>query len=113
VTLNAVARTGEPDVICLGDFNADGLYFDETTYDSVLPAATYRWLFDNTLDTTVAPSANTYDRMVTLSATDEDFTGRAGVFRFDEALSLGSLSATDVSDHYPIWAEFWSGRDSD
>jgi hypothetical protein len=43
----------------------------------------------------------------------EASTCRVGVFRFDEAQSLGSPLATDVSGHYPISAVFWSGRDPD
>jgi deoxyribonuclease-1-like protein len=113
VISQAVTTTGEPDVICLGDFNADGSYYDESAYSSVFPSSTYNWLIANTVDTTIAASSNTYDRIVTLNASDEDFTGSAGVFRFDQELQLDGLAPGDVSDHCPIWAEFWTGRDTD
>jgi deoxyribonuclease-1-like protein len=112
VISEAAAVTGEPDVLCLGDFNADGSYYDEDVYLSVFPASTYNWLIPNTLDTTIASSSHTYDRVVTLHASDEDFTGNAGVFRFDEELTLGGLAPGAVSDHYPVWVEFWTQKDS-
>jgi endonuclease/exonuclease/phosphatase family metal-dependent hydrolase len=113
VISQTTAITGEPDVICLGDFNADGSYFDEGSYLSIFPASIYDWLIPNTADTTVASSSNTYDRMVTLHSTDEDLTGSSGVFRYDQVIDMGSTLPGDISDHYPIWAEFWTNKDSD
>ena len=73
------------------------------------------WLISNVVDTTVADSDNTYDRMVTTRSLDEDHTGMVGVLRFDEVFDFGTLSTDpdDVSDHYPVWAEFYVGRDTD
>lgn len=113
VMLDAVNRTGEADVVCLGDFNADGSYYDETTFSETFTPDTFIWLIDNSMDTTVAASSNTYDRFVTLKASDEDFTGNAGVYRFDLELQLGSLAPGDVSDHFPVWAEFWTMNDTE
>jgi len=113
VISQAVTATGEQDVICLGDFNADGSYFNESTYTSIFPTITYNWLISNTVDTTIAASSNTYDRIVTLRACDEDFSGNTGVFHFDQEIQLGGLPPGDVSDHYPIFAEFWTGNDTD
>ena len=53
------------------------------------------------------------NRIVTLRASDQDFAGSAGAFRFDLELTLGSTPAGDVSDHYPIWAQFRTERDTD
>ncbi len=115
VMADAKTRLGEEDVICLGDYNADGSYFDEDGYQSVFPSTLYNWLIPNSVDTTVASSSNTYDRIVTTKSADEDFGGTASVYYYDQAGDLGSsgLTAGDISDHYPVWAEFWVGRDTD
>ncbi len=109
----AQTHTAEADVICLGDFNADGSYFNESSYSSIFPSSTFDWLISNSLDTTQASSSNTYDRIVTYLASDEDFDGTAGVYRYDQVLSLGSTTPDQVSDHYPVYAEFWVGKDTD
>lgn len=109
----ARTHTAEADVICLGDFNADGSYFNESSYSSIFPSSTFDWLISNSLDTTQASSSNTYDRIVTYLASDEDFDGTAGVYRYDQVLSLGSTTPDQVSDHYPVYAEFWVGKDTD
>jgi endonuclease/exonuclease/phosphatase family metal-dependent hydrolase len=113
VIFEARAHTVEADVICLGDFNADGSYFNETSYTSIFPANTYAWLIGNGQDTTEAASSNTYDRIVTYLTSDEDFDGNAGVYRYDQTLNLGSVTPDQVSDHYPVYAEFWVGKDTD
>jgi deoxyribonuclease-1-like protein len=115
VMADAAALLGEKDVICLGDFNADGSYFNESTYATIFPSSTYDWLIPNSADTTVAASSNTYDRITVTKSVDEDFDGTAGVYSYDQAGDLGSsgLSVGDVSDHYPVYAEFWEDRDSD
>lgn len=117
VMANAQAVLGEPDVICLGDFNADdntGNYYDESRYTETFPAATYNWIIGNDEDTMVdAGSDNTYDRLVTTKSMDEDYTGQAGVFRFDEVYHLDAAAAAAVSDHYPVWAEFSVEDDTD
>jgi endonuclease/exonuclease/phosphatase family metal-dependent hydrolase len=115
VIADAVATLGEEDVICLGDYNADGSYFDESTYQTYFPSSEYDWLIQNSVDTSVASASNTYDRMVTTKSVDEDFDGTAGVYRYDQVGDLGSsgLTTADVSDHYPISAEFWVGKDTD
>ena len=104
----------EPDVICLGDFNADGSYYDENTSTTVFPSDQYNWLIDNSEDTTVAVSDNTYDRIVTTLSTDEDFTGTVDVYRFDHIYDFSSptLEPANVSDHYPIVVEFFTNKDT-
>ena len=105
----------EVDIICLGDFNADGSYFDESTYNTIFPSSQYNWLISNSEDTTVAASDNTYDRIVTTLSTTEDFEGTTGVYRFDQIYDFSSptLDPSDVSDHYPVWGEFYSDKDTD
>ncbi len=67
----------DPDVLCLGDWNADG-------------------------------------KAARISM-QEDFSGNWGVLRFDEAAEFKAtgLKPTDVSDHYPVWASFWTNRDTE
>jgi len=55
---------GDPDILILGDFNADGSYYDETLLAETFPENEYAIIITNDLDTTVAPSDNTYDRFI-------------------------------------------------
>ena len=98
----------DPDVLVVGDFNADGRYFDKTLLDSIFPEDEYFIIFTDE-DTTVAASHNTYDRFIITSSAEDYFTGSFGVIRFDEAFDFDNLSIApiQVSDHYPIWADFW------
>lgn len=113
----------EPDVLCLGDFNADGSFYDEGTGDwlSGFDPEFYITGIPNHYDTTVAPSDNTYDRMQMTRSFDADLTGGAGVMRFDEIYDLSGCEGTEktegqaraVSDHYPVWCEYYIDRDED
>jgi len=104
----------DPDVLIAGDFNADGQYFDSFLLASIFPEIEYKIIFTDE-DTTLAPSHNTYDRFIITNSAIEDFTGSFGVIRFDEAYNFegSNISSNKVSDHYPIWAEFWTNRDTD
>ncbi len=55
----------------------------------------------------------TYDRIIISTPAITDFTGNSGVFRFDEAYNLTYYMTIAVSDHYPVYAEFWNNRDTD
>jgi endonuclease/exonuclease/phosphatase family metal-dependent hydrolase len=98
----------DPDVLVLGDFNADGRYFDKTLLNSIFPEDKYQIIFTDE-DTTVAASYNTYDRFIITSSASDYFTGNFGVIRFDEVYDFSgySIRPSQVSDHYPIWAEFY------
>ena len=102
----------DPDVLVVGDFNADGRYFNKTLLDSIFPPDEY-FIIITDEDTTVAASHNTYDRFIITSGAEEYFTGNFGVTRFDELYDFDNLSITpvQVSDHYPIWAEFRTERE--
>jgi deoxyribonuclease-1-like protein len=104
----------DPDVLVVGDFNADGQYFDSSLLDSIFPEIEYKIIFTGE-DTTLAQSHNTYDRFIITSSAIEDFTGKFGVIRFDETYDFDgySISPGNVSDHYPIWADFWINNDTD
>jgi endonuclease/exonuclease/phosphatase family metal-dependent hydrolase len=106
---------GEKDVFVTGDFNADGYYYDESLLPAVFPGEAYRIIITNEYDTTVAAGDNTYDRFIITAEAAEDFTGNFGVMRFDEIYDLDQMGITPggVSDHYPVWAEFYTDRDTD
>jgi endonuclease/exonuclease/phosphatase family metal-dependent hydrolase len=106
---------GERDVFVVGDFNADGQYYDESFLHTVFPEDAYYSIITNEYDTTVAASDNTYDRFIITGEAVEDFTGNFGVTRFDEIYDFEQLGVAPnaVSDHYPVWAEFYTGRDTD
>ena len=105
----------EPDILCLGDWNADGSYYDEDTYQNLFSSQQYLWLIPNSADTTIAKQSNTYDRMAGTMAMQEDWTGAWGVYRFDEEAGFKEegIKATDVSDHYPVWASFYIDNDTE
>ncbi|HWQ96361.1 MAG TPA: hypothetical protein VN368_03200 [Candidatus Methylomirabilis sp.] len=50
--------------------------------------------------------------MVT-NPTKTDFTGEAGVFRFDTQYNLNYDNSIAVSDNYPVYASFWDNNDTD
>jgi len=101
----------DTDVLVLGDFNADGRYFDKTLLNSIFTKDEYQIIFTDE-DTTVAASRNTYDRFIITSSASDYFTGNFGVIRFDEVYDFSgySIRPSQVSDHYPIWAEFYVDR---
>jgi hypothetical protein len=92
----------------MGDFNADGSYFDE---DGTSDLDEYTWLIDDSADTTTKSTDYTYDRIVITDTSD--FAGETGVFRYDLEYGLNQELTEDVSDHYPVYAEFWINRDDD
>jgi endonuclease/exonuclease/phosphatase family metal-dependent hydrolase len=126
-TAMAETRTyyNEQDVICLGDFNADGSYYSAGSTGGDLagfPSPTYITVIKNGTDTTVSPNNSyTYDRMQLFSASAQDYAGNKGVLKFADYYTISNLEGasttagkeTALSDHYPIWAEFYAGRDSD
>eukprot|EP00930_Biecheleria_cincta_P047853 TRINITY_DN3324_c0_g1_i2.p1 TRINITY_DN3324_c0_g1~~TRINITY_DN3324_c0_g1_i2.p1 ORF type:complete len:483 (-),score=66.49 TRINITY_DN3324_c0_g1_i2:835-2259(-) len=109
--------------IIAGDFNADGSYFDEeTAWDPILAHMPgYLLLTGNDLDTTVAHSSNTYDRIL---ATETLKSDPAAVFNIEGHVNLSdvliqgcresyiptsicqsvvwSKVAQELSDHYPV-----------
>ena len=125
-TAMADVRTlySEQDVICLGDYNADGSYYSPGSSGGDLAgfsSSTYVTVIKNGTDTTVSPNNSyTYDRMQLYTASSEDYTGTKGVLKFASYYTISNLEGTDttagtegaLSDHYPIWAEFYSGRDT-
>lgn len=103
---------GEKDFIVLGDYNADGTYFDEDG-ESQLKKEEYTWIIPNSADTTVATSSNTYDRIVVTSGCLEDYANKWEVRDFKKEFRLSPEKTKEISDHYPIWALFYRNKDTD
>lgn len=113
----------EPDVLCAGDYNADGSYYDEGSEEwlSGFDNEYYITGIGNSADTTVAASDNTYDRIQMTKSVSSDYSGNSGVFRFDEIYDITECeggrttagTAKAISDHYPAWCEYYTDRDSD
>ncbi|HDD70935.1 MAG TPA: hypothetical protein ENF94_02100 [Candidatus Woesearchaeota archaeon] len=99
------------DVIFLGDFNADGNYFNE---ESDVLGEQYFWAVPNDFDTTVARSDRTFDRIIFLKEfTLEDFAYKSGVDRFEKRWpELSYDEMKKISDHYPVWVKFRIDKDS-
>ena len=97
---------GELDIILLGDFNADCSYFDEDDMACPLRDESYIWMISNDIDTNVAESSCTYDRIVITDDLDSKFKITPGIFRFDNVFDLTDADPKDVSDHYPVWIDF-------
>ena len=98
----------EGDVIVLGDFNADGSYFDEGDTGNPLKDPAYFWVVADEVDT-MTKTDWTYDRMVMTNATHgwEYVEGSASVLYFDEEYGIEDPELVwAISDHYPIYAEF-------
>lgn len=102
----------EKDFIVLGDYNADGTYFDEDG-ESRLKKEEYTWIIPNSADTTVATSSNTYDRMVVTTGCLEDYAHKWDVRNFQKEFGLSFEKTKEISDHYPIWAIFYRNKDTD
>lgn len=102
----------EGDFIVLGDLNADCSYFNENAL-SLLRSVEYTWLIENSADTTTGATNCTYDRIIITQPASSDYAGKAGVFKFDSAYNLSPALVAQVSDHYPVYAEFWANKDAD
>ena len=61
-------KLNETDIIVMGDFNADGKYFNEEDNTNPFKAPKYHWVITNDMDT-MTKTNNTYDRMVMMNAT--------------------------------------------
>jgi endonuclease/exonuclease/phosphatase family metal-dependent hydrolase len=94
----------ENDFIVVGDFNASGTYATPAKLDSLtIRGPEYQWLVPDDSDTTLAASDRAYDRIVITQHTIHSFTQKWGVLR--------DYPDPQVSDHFPVWAEFHTGRD--
>jgi endonuclease/exonuclease/phosphatase family metal-dependent hydrolase len=93
------ASGGEDDIILLGDFNVDDKHMgDLTRLDGVRPIV--RGTFTNTKQN------NQEDNIIIHQPSTTEFSGRWGVYDVQRLHNLNLDQALQVSDHYPIWAEF-------
>ena len=109
------AKPNEKDIIVMGDFNADGSYFDEDEPSNLFKASLYNWIITNDIDTTVKTDY-TYDRIVVLDTTlnHEYDAGTAQAFYFDQAYGLNNQTfVEEISDHYPVFAQYNTNLEDD
>jgi deoxyribonuclease-1-like protein len=97
----------EQDIIAMGDFNADGRYYDEDDDTQPLRDSIYRWTVSNEVDT-MTRTDWTYDRIVMLDPTysSEYVMDSTAVYLFNQVHGLNQSFTEDVSDHFPVFAEF-------
>jgi deoxyribonuclease-1-like protein len=93
------ARADEDDVILLGDLNASEREFGRL---GQVPGIT--WAIRNT--TTNTRKNKMYDNILFSSVATTEFTGRWGVADIQTVCGLTLEQALEVSDHFPVWAEF-------
>ena len=109
------ADPDEGDIIILGDLNADGSYFNEDGTSNPLQAADYHWTVTDEMDT-MTKTDWTYDRIILLDATysHEYVDGSTQVYYFDQIYGITDEELIwDVSDHYPVYAEFSTNLQDD
>lgn len=101
------AGQDDKDIIVLGDFNADGSYYNEDDTTQPLMAPIYHWTVSNDEDT-MTKTDWTYDRIVMLDSTysSEYVMDSTDVYYFNDVYGLDQELTEDVSDHFPVYAEF-------
>lgn len=117
-------KAGPPqkDIILIGDFNLPRLAPDDPIYKELAAAGAH--LPKHTTDLTGTNLAGTfdYDQVAFFPGqTEDDFTGKMGVFDFDNAIFQGLWDSAAgplgnerffeyvryyIADHRPLWAEF-------
>ena len=101
------AGQNDQDIIALGDFNADGTYYDEDDDSQPLRDSIYHWMVSNDVDT-MTKTDWTYDRIVMLNSTysSEYVLDSTEVYCFNDVYGLNQAFTEEVSDHFPVFAEF-------
>lgn len=98
-------RSGEDDYILLGDFNAGDTGLGELgTMRHVIPAL--RNVTTNTRRTEM------YDNLIFDRTKTSEYTGVSGVFDFAAEFGLTEREALEISDHLPVWADFYAGENT-
>jgi deoxyribonuclease-1-like protein len=90
----------EDDVIVMGTLNADNRNLGRL---GDIPGMT--WAISSTPTDTRGTAQ--LDNIVFHSKATSEFTGRSGVFDFLRRYNLTLEDALEVSDHLPVWAEFY------
>jgi endonuclease/exonuclease/phosphatase family metal-dependent hydrolase len=94
----------EDDYIVLGDFNASCSYAKPAQLDALEIRKNYQWLIADTVKTNLSSKQCAYDRIVITQTTKSDYTGNWGVDR--------CFISKSISDHWPVWAEFYANKDA-
>lgn len=96
-----VRRSGrnEDDVILLGDFNTS----DQKLYRLGRVPGIYPVIAG--LPTNTKQTAQ-YDNLIIHRPSTTEYTGRSGVYDVMRRYNLTESQAREVSDHFPVWAEF-------
>jgi len=93
----------EDDFILLGDLNAGCSYASADQLDALtFRSAEYHWIVPDEADTNLASSQCAYDRIVVTASTLPNYAGKWGVD--------ASFVDTMVSDHWPVWTDFWASE---
>lgn len=96
-----VRRAGqdEDDVIMLGDFNADDQHLGRLgQIPGVTP--TIRGVYTNSRQNKL------YDNIIIHQPSTTEYAGRSGVYDLMKQFNLTLAQVEQVSDHFPVWAEF-------
>ncbi len=89
----------EDDVILVGDFNADDRHLQRLgQLPGIFPLI-------------AGVSTNTrqdkqYDNIIVHQSSTTEYTGQSGVFDVMRNYNLNEAQALEISDHFPVWAEF-------
>ncbi|MCR9294828.1 MAG: endonuclease/exonuclease/phosphatase, partial [bacterium] len=94
------ARADEDDVILLGDLNADASQMGRL---GRIPGI--YWVVNGAMTNTRKTKA--YDNIVFHSQTTREYSGTWGVFDIETLFGISQEDALKVSDHLPVWAEFY------
>ena len=97
---------GQENYVLMGDFNADGSYFNKSG-PSKLKSDDYIWIIGNDVVTTTK-TKYTYDRIVITPSLQPYFTSQSGVFNYSAEYGLNATQTYAVSDHYPVYIDFWT-----
>ncbi len=93
------AGRGEDDIILLGDFNADDRHLGRLgQLPGIMPLIAGVW--------TNTRQNKQYDNIIIHQPSTTEYAGRSGVFDFMRFKNLSLQQAIQVSDHFPVWAEF-------
>lgn len=100
---DSVRRWGEKDALILGDFNAECTYVTKKEWKDIAlwTDSRFKWLIDNSVDTTTKSTDCAYDRFVAAGEMKNKAVN-AQVFQFNAEYGLDSELTTRISDHYPI-----------
>ncbi len=102
------AINSSEDYIILGDYNAGCSYLD-VPLAVLLPGLIIA--VPDSADTTVHSTSCAYDRIVITPQAAEDYSNW-GLYNFTRTLNLTQQQSLKVSDHYPVWAKFYTVCDT-